>query len=44
VTTDYRHPLATIAERHLRLDDKALAKIFPAMPSARGDFADILAA
>jgi uncharacterized protein (DUF1501 family) len=44
VTTDYRHPLAAIIERHLRLDDKALAKIFPGMPSARGDFADILAA
>ncbi len=44
VTTDYRHPLATVAERHLRLDDKALAKIFPGMPSARGDFSEILSA
>lgn len=44
VTTDYRHPLAAIAERHLRLGDQALAGIFPGMPSARGDFADILAA
>ncbi|HUI34727.1 MAG TPA: DUF1501 domain-containing protein [Stellaceae bacterium] len=43
ITTDFRHPLATIVEKHLRLDDKALAKIFPDMPSARGDFTDILA-
>ncbi|HZK92053.1 MAG TPA: DUF1501 domain-containing protein [Stellaceae bacterium] len=44
VTTDYRHPLAMILERHLRLDDKALAKIFPGMPPARGNLAQILAA
>jgi uncharacterized protein (DUF1501 family) len=44
VTSDYRHPLAAIVARHLRLDDKALEKIFPGMPSARGNFADILAA
>jgi uncharacterized protein (DUF1501 family) len=44
VTTDYRHPLAAIAARHLRLGDKALTKIFPDLPSARGDFADILTA
>ena len=44
VTTDFRHPLAAVVERHLRLDDAALAKIFPAMPSAHGRFADILSA
>lgn len=44
VTTDYRHPLAAIVERHLRLGDQALAKIFPALPPARGNFNDILAA
>jgi uncharacterized protein (DUF1501 family) len=44
VTTDYRHPLAAIVERHLRLDDKALAKIFPGMPAPRGNFGQILGA
>lgn len=44
VTTDYRHALAMILERHLRLDDAALAKIFPGMPPARGNLAQILAA
>jgi uncharacterized protein (DUF1501 family) len=44
ITTDYRHPLAAILERHLRLDDAALGKIFPDLPSAHGNFADILAA
>jgi uncharacterized protein (DUF1501 family) len=44
VTTDYRHPLAAIAERHLRLDDKALAAVFPGMPTARGNFAEMLSA
>jgi uncharacterized protein (DUF1501 family) len=44
VTTDFRHPLAAILERHLRLGDQALEKIFPGVPSARGNFADILTA
>jgi uncharacterized protein (DUF1501 family) len=44
VTTDYRHPLALIAERHLRLGDPALAKIFPGMPAATGNLSQILAA
>lgn len=44
VTTDYRHALAMILERHLRLDDKALAKIFPGMPAPRGDLAQIVSA
>jgi hypothetical protein len=33
-----------ILERHLRLNDAALAKIFPGMPPARGNFAQMLAA
>ena len=32
VTTDFRSVLATIAERHLRLSDKQLVQVFPAMP------------
>jgi uncharacterized protein (DUF1501 family) len=44
VTTDYRNPLAMILERHLRLNDAALAKIFPGMPAPRRDLAQILAA
>ncbi|HWB48159.1 MAG TPA: DUF1501 domain-containing protein [Stellaceae bacterium] len=44
VTTDFRHPLALILQRHLRLPDAALAKIFPGMPAARRDLDRILAA
>ncbi|MBV9551501.1 MAG: DUF1501 domain-containing protein [Alphaproteobacteria bacterium] len=44
VTTDFRHPLGAILERHLRLDDKALAKIFPGMPPAKGNLGQILSA
>jgi uncharacterized protein (DUF1501 family) len=44
VTTDYRHPLAAIVARHLRLDDKALAAIFPGMPAAKGNFGQLLSA
>jgi len=32
VTTDFRTVLATIAERHLRLSDKQLVQVFPALP------------
>jgi uncharacterized protein (DUF1501 family) len=32
VTTDFRSVLAQVAERHLRLSDKDLAQVFPAMP------------
>jgi uncharacterized protein (DUF1501 family) len=32
VTTDFRSVLAQVAERHLRLTDRQLAQIFPAMP------------
>ena len=44
VTTDYRHVLATVLGRHLRLDDKALAKIFPGMPPPKGGLEKILSA
>jgi uncharacterized protein (DUF1501 family) len=44
VTTDYRHPLAMILERHLHLPDAAMTKIFPGMPAVRGDLARLLAA
>jgi uncharacterized protein (DUF1501 family) len=44
VTTDYRHPLTMILERHLRLPDAAMAKIFPGMPAAHGNFAKSLTA
>lgn len=43
VTTDYRHPLATVLERHLRLPDATMARIFPGMPAPRGDLAQIVA-
>jgi uncharacterized protein (DUF1501 family) len=43
VTTDYRHPLAMVLERHLRLPDAVMAKIFPGMPAPRRDLAQILA-
>lgn len=32
VTTDFRHVLAHVAERHLRLPDAALARTFPGLP------------
>jgi len=32
VTTDFRSVLAQVAERHLRLGDQQLSRIFPAMP------------
>jgi uncharacterized protein (DUF1501 family) len=32
VTTDFRSVLAQVAERHLRLDDRQLARLFPALP------------
>ncbi|HAT31089.1 MAG TPA: hypothetical protein DCW29_09635 [Janthinobacterium sp.] len=32
VSTDFRAVLAQIAERHLRLDDRQLVRIFPALP------------
>jgi uncharacterized protein (DUF1501 family) len=44
VTTDYRHVLAMVLERHLRLPDAAMANIFPGMPKPRGNLAQIIAA
>ncbi|GAB3430565.1 DUF1501 domain-containing protein [Massilia solisilvae] len=38
VTTDFRAVLAQVAERHLRLSDKALAQIFPAVPQKQAGF------
>jgi uncharacterized protein (DUF1501 family) len=35
VTTDFRTVLAQVCERHLRLGDKALAQVFPALPQKR---------
>jgi uncharacterized protein (DUF1501 family) len=44
VTTDFRHPLAMVLERHLRLPDAVMAKIFPGMSAPRRDLMQILAA
>jgi uncharacterized protein (DUF1501 family) len=44
VTTDFRQPLAMVLERHLRLPDATMAKIFPGMPAPRRDLAQIFAA
>jgi len=38
VTTDFRAVLAQIAERHLALGDRQLAKIFPNMPQGAAPF------
>jgi uncharacterized protein (DUF1501 family) len=38
VTTDFRTVLAQVCERHLRLGDKALAQVFPALPQKRTGF------
>jgi uncharacterized protein (DUF1501 family) len=38
VTTDFRSVLAQVAERHLRLTDRQLSQIFPAMPQRRSTF------
>jgi uncharacterized protein (DUF1501 family) len=38
VTTDFRSVLAQVAERHLRLSDRQLAHIFPAMPQRSAGF------
>jgi uncharacterized protein (DUF1501 family) len=44
VTTDFRCALATILERHLRLDDKALSAIFPSLPASPPDLRKMLTA
>ena len=38
VTTDFRSVLAQVAERHLRLNDRALEQIFPGMPRQAANF------
>ncbi|MFL6672892.1 MAG: DUF1501 domain-containing protein [Massilia sp.] len=38
VTTDFRSVLAQVAERHLRLSDRQLEKVFPAMPQRTPGF------
>jgi uncharacterized protein (DUF1501 family) len=38
VTTDFRSVLAQVAERHLRLSDKDLAEVLPAMPQKTPGF------
>ncbi len=38
VTTDFRAVLAQVAERHLRLPDRTLARLFPAMPARHAGF------
>lgn len=38
VTTDFRTVLAHIAERHLRLGDSQLARVFPRMPAVASGF------
>ena len=43
VTTDYRAVFATILERHLGLADDQLVQIFPGLPPARSNLADMLA-
>jgi uncharacterized protein (DUF1501 family) len=43
VTTDYRHVLAMLLGRHLRLPDAAMAAIFPGMPAPKGNLGQILA-
>ena len=44
VTTDYRSVFAAILERHLGLADNQLAQIFPSLPPAGANVADMLAA
>ncbi len=38
VTTDFRAVLAQIAEKHLRLNDKQLSRLFPALPQKATGF------
>ena len=44
VTTDYRLALAAILERHLRVEDQQLERIFPGLPPAGPELARLLAA
>lgn len=38
VTTDFRSVLAQVAEKHLRLPDRQLSQLFPAMPQKEAGF------
>jgi uncharacterized protein (DUF1501 family) len=42
VTTDYRTAIAVILERHLRLDDRRLAQIFPDLPRTSSNLGQML--
>lgn len=44
ITTDYRAVIGAILSRHLRLGDRALARIFPGAPAARANLGDLVAA
>ena len=44
VTTDYRVVLAAILERHLHLDDRQLAHVFPSLPQVPSNLREMLAA
>jgi uncharacterized protein (DUF1501 family) len=44
VTTDYRTVFAAILERHLGLADHQLGQIFPGLPPARSNLAEMLSA
>jgi len=44
VTTDYRTVLAAILERHLGLDDRQLAQVFPGLPQVASNLGEMLAA
>ena len=38
VTTDFRAVLAQVSERHLRLDDRRLAQVFPTIAQGQAGF------
>jgi len=44
VTTDYRAVLAAILERHLHLEDRELAQVFPDLPPVRSNLREMLTA
>jgi uncharacterized protein (DUF1501 family) len=44
VTTDYRTIFAAVLERHLGLDDRQLAQIFPGLPPAGSNLGEMLTA
>jgi uncharacterized protein (DUF1501 family) len=44
VTTDYRAVFTVILERHLRLDERQLAQVFPNLPPARSNLREMLTA